>query len=382
MLAKTYEKGRFCGLAGRIFASFLSLCLLYVFPASEAEAQSNVCAQLSAELIRLQTGFSSGGNSKRARQYDQAIRNQTAQIVKTKKIAKRSGCLNKGIFSVNKNSQRCRRITNGIKKMNANLANLKRTRSKLGGGSSNVQGKRNKILRKMQKHRCNANQQQVANNQPVQKKSKRRTLLEQIFGVRTYGDDGRQRHGIAGDEELANRNNTFRTLCVRKTDGYYFPISFSTLRDRFEQDEQTCSQMCPNTEVGLYYHRMPVEDSEDMIAFGTEQPYAKEPFAFAYRKEFDRNNRCSYSTQADLENVDVNTEGTKEVSRVKTIGVPVWRIDPGLSPSSSNDKAVNFDLANAINYLDKKEEPHPSSEELLASNRKIRIVGPAFYPVQ
>src|SRR5262249_30316969 len=45
---------------------------------------------------------------------------------------------------------------------------------------------------------------------------------------------------------------TFRTVCVRTCDGFYFPISYSTSPDRFRDDEQACQRMCPATEVALY----------------------------------------------------------------------------------------------------------------------------------
>ena len=41
---------------------------------------------------------------------------------------------------------------------------------------------------------------------------------------------------------------TFRTICVRTCDGFYFPISYATSPDRFRDDEQTCQRMCPAAE--------------------------------------------------------------------------------------------------------------------------------------
>jgi hypothetical protein len=52
---------------------------------------------------------------------------------------------------------------------------------------------------------------------------------------------------------------TFRTVCVRTCDGFYFPISYTTSPDRFREDEQTCQRLCPAAEVSLYTYHNPGE---------------------------------------------------------------------------------------------------------------------------
>ena len=39
--------------------------------------------------------------------------------------------------------------------------------------------------------------------------------------------------------------DTYRTVCVRTCDGYYYPISFSTNASRFREDEMTCRDPAP-----------------------------------------------------------------------------------------------------------------------------------------
>ena len=36
--------------------------------------------------------------------------------------------------------------------------------------------------------------------------------------------------------------------CARSCDGYYFPISYSTVPSKFPEDEQLCRRLCPATE--------------------------------------------------------------------------------------------------------------------------------------
>ena len=79
-----------------------------------------------------------------------------------------------------------------------------------------------------------------------------------------------------------NGNGTVRTLCVRTCDGFYFPVSFSTTKDRFSKDTAACSALCPGAEAKLYYHSIPDEEPEQMVDL-TGNTYMSSPNAFKYR---------------------------------------------------------------------------------------------------
>ncbi len=64
---------------------------------------------------------------------------------------------------------------------------------------------------------------------------------------------------------------TYRTLCVRLCDGYYFPVSFSTLPNHFQRDAQLCQSQCA-APAELYYHQNPGGAVEQ--ALSVEQPAA------------------------------------------------------------------------------------------------------------
>lgn len=86
-------------------------------------------------------------------------------------------------------------------------------------------------------------------------------------------------------------SGTFRTVCVRSCDGYYFPISFSTTRDRLEADEAACQRMCPAGDVSLFYYARRGERPEQMVSIsGT--PYTTLENAFRYRSELDESCIC------------------------------------------------------------------------------------------
>lgn len=365
-------------LTARIFRPLGALALvapLLIAPV-EALAQSNLCNQLAAQLAAANSG-SGAAVSPRYRQYDDAVRQQRIQITKTQRIAKRAGCYRKTLFGATNRIGRCGRILDGIERMENNLAQLEEARQRYApAGSSN---ERQRIIRRMKLEGCISG----GNRQASTKPRKRRTLIEQIFGVRTYGDDGRRGvDDFGADLDLADRYGTYRTLCVRTCDGYYFPISFSTLPERFGIDEERCAAMCPGTDVSLYFHRMPAEDSEEMVSYPSQEPYAEKPFAFSYRKQVSPECRCRFSTANDVQNVDVeNSAEAREADDLPRVGLPVFRQDPALDPDTRESRVARLSFERLALLMKGEQE----DTELVAENqdgRRIRIVGPAFFPVQ
>lgn len=83
---------------------------------------------------------------------------------------------------------------------------------------------------------------------------------------------------------------TYRTVCVRLCDGFYFPISFAATRDRFARDEAACQSSCGSA-AKLYVYRNPGEDPDQMVDL-RGQPYAKLKTAFLYRTSYDESCKC------------------------------------------------------------------------------------------
>ena len=84
---------------------------------------------------------------------------------------------------------------------------------------------------------------------------------------------------------------TYRTLCVRLCDGYYFPVSFSTLPNHFQRDSDLCQSQCA-APAELYYHQNPGGAVEQMVSVGNQQPYTSLKSAWRYRKEFVQGCSC------------------------------------------------------------------------------------------
>ena len=83
---------------------------------------------------------------------------------------------------------------------------------------------------------------------------------------------------------------TYRTLCVRLCDGFYWPISYATTPEHFDNDRRKCESSC-GSPVQLYKYSNPGGDLEDMEDL-KGRPYSKLKTAFLYRTEYDASCKC------------------------------------------------------------------------------------------
>ena len=102
--------------------------------------------------------------------------------------------------------------------------------------------------------------------------------------------DSRSRDGLAYQRPDDMPFSTYRTMCVRLCDGFYFPVSFSTLPSKFREDEVKCQQQC-SAPAQLFVYRNNVEDVEQMVSLDG-RPYKDMPFAFRHRREYIKGCSC------------------------------------------------------------------------------------------
>ena len=119
--------------------------------------------------------------------------------------------------------------------------------------------------------------------------------FDQIFRGGPNNNEPGSRLGLeAPPREAGDRpkraSGTYRTLCVRVCDGFYFPISYSTSRDRFASDAKQCEHRCP-TRSRLFVHRNPGEDVDDMVDL-KGRLYRSLPTALLYRTQYVADCTC------------------------------------------------------------------------------------------
>lgn len=96
-----------------------------------------------------------------------------------------------------------------------------------------------------------------------------------------------------GLPEIAPRTEqggTYRTMCVRMCDGFYWPVSYATTRENFARDEAKCEKSC-GSPARLFVYRNPGGEPEDMKSIDGEL-YSKLPTAFLFRTKYLDQCRC------------------------------------------------------------------------------------------
>lgn len=327
----------------RRLAKSLLLGALGLALAEPALAQS--CYSMQAEMMQLRSRGAGGGDRDR---YDRAYREQADVIARTEARARDAGCFGSGFFLFRRTPDRsCNTLLPKIQEMQQNLARLDHMRRQRGGSAEMY---RMRELEGMMAARgCDIPRGTLYQARP--------------------NDDwffGRQRNWGGG---------TYRTLCVRSCDGYYFPISFSTTSDRLPDDAQTCAAMCPGAEAELYYYPNPGGGPEDMISI-TGIPYSTLPNAFKYRTSLDSSCTCKpaggYQVTAIAQSAPLSVAPIDAPVDL-TAPLPRPRPDPGEDPETLADRAGSF-----VPRVRAEDGDDGIPVATNASGQSIRVVGPAL----
>jgi hypothetical protein len=275
----------------------------------------------------------------------------------------------------NGRSAQCGPVNNQIQQMRANLdqitSNLERLRGG-GFGDSDRDNQRRSVLLALAQNNCGPQYANAVRGQG--------SFLDNLFGNNNPGNNP---GAPAGD--FGPQSGTYRTVCVRSCDGYYFPISFATVPARFADDEKTCKSLCPAAEATLFAYRNPGEDMTQAVSING-QPYSSSPNAFRYRQEFNPSCSCKApgQTWADaLKSIDdtaaaqqqgdiiVTEESAKKMSRAPTKPAPARR-GTASRATTATTAAAHDDPATTM----------ATSSGAASANKPIRTVGPTFIPAR
>lgn len=355
-------------------------------PQAQPQVQANpVCTRLEAQLQAFDRGNSDDARAAQVRKYEEAETNQQAEIDRQEATARRMGCQQNSFFVLFSGQQaQCAPVNAKIQQMRSNLEQIQSQLEQLRGPSEPDErnGQRRAILVALSQNNCGAQYQAaVASSQP-----RSGGLFDSLFGPKSVFTPDNQ-PGFAA-------NGTYRTICVRTCDGYYYPISYAASPARFAEDEKACKQSCPASEVSLYMYRNPGETVDQAVSI-TGAPYTALPTAFRYRQTVDPNCSCRHQGESwsqALKNVEdnpeqgdilVNEQRAKQLSqpRVDAQGKPI-KLDPRATarpdaktqPVTAAPKAPAAAPASAPTAeASAKEAPDKPDPK-----RKVRTVGPTF----
>jgi hypothetical protein len=348
----------------RIRSYALAVALLAATPAA---ADDSVCVGLEAQLAEIDRGPANGD----PRQFDGPIAQQQDQIDRAIAEAHRAGCMGGFLFFKPTPDPKCGQLMATIGKMQANLQRLAQQRAQMGGDPYTLASERSDVLRALSQNRCGGN---YAGDDSLQNDGG--GLFSALFG-----------RPPAQDEEPAPTDQgfgTYRTLCVRICDGFYFPISFSTVPGQFSADAATCQAMCPGAPVALYTHRNPGEDVDQMVSLDG-QPYTALPNAFRFRTQYDKTCTCHSTTvaapaftqfPADSGLSPITGAPIEATAAGPTPPLPNLRpTDAGEDPETLADRAGDL-VPGPVTPV--KPDAAPAADGS-AAPRTVRIVGPNYY---
>jgi hypothetical protein len=292
------------------------------------------------------------------------------------------GCNSSGFFSLfSGQSSQCGPINTQIEQMRSNLDQITGSLERLrGGGGYDRESQRRSVLTALVQNSCG---QQYANalNSGGGGGGGPGNFFSNLFGGgNNPGAAPGPGEPAAGPIDNGGASGTYRTVCVRSCDGFYFPISFATVPARFGDDDKTCKALCPAADASLFTYRNPGEDMNSAVSLNGK-PYSSIPNAFAYRQKFNPTCSCKAAGQtwADaLKNIDdkssaqqgditVTEENAKKISQSQAPTRPAPK--KGNAPASTAP-AANNDPSNAA----------PSSQT--TGNQGVRSVGPTFIPAR
>jgi hypothetical protein len=242
---------------------------------TQAPPQNPVCARLETQLASVERG---GGDPSRAtaiKRNEDNVNQLQANLDRMTAQSQRLGCQSAGIFSIfTPQPPQCSSLSSQIDQARTTLDRAMNDlqRSQAPGGND-LESQRQSVIAALAQNNCGP-QYRAAAGAP------QRGVFETIFGGANT-----QYNGVD-----VSQGGTFRTLCVRTCDGFYYPISFATSPSHFAEDEQTCRNTCPAAEVALYSHRT----NEDVRSAATAQGrrYTDLPNAFKYRQTYDATCSC------------------------------------------------------------------------------------------
>ncbi len=235
--------------------------------------RGSICLQLEQRLVDFQRGGGQSQNELPAienemRQADRTMRSSEAQL-------ERSDCYDYFLFSKSlRRSPRCVGLSNEVEASRRRLAELDTQRRQILGLGQRDRGYQDELIQELARNRCGPQYQQEAS---------RRQQSGNPFSS-LWQDEDSEKPG-RGNEFRSLPFATYRTVCVRLCDGYYFPIIFSTLENHFSRDIEACQSKCA-APVDLYYHQNPGGSMDQAVSVTDRRPYTSLKSAFRYRKEY------------------------------------------------------------------------------------------------
>jgi hypothetical protein len=318
-----------------------------------------VCVRLEAQLATIDRPNIDPVRAEQIKRYEDTANRQQGELDRLTAQARKMGCEGRGFFSLfGGQPAQCGPINTQMSQMRTNLDRVLGDLQKLQGNTADREGARLTVLASLGQNDCGPQYRQFANRGGG-------GFFDSLFGNTISSPSLPSPSSSSGD--------TYRTICVRTCDGYYFPVSYSTVPGKFAEDEQLCRRMCPASEVALYSHRNPGEDVSQAMSQGGN-PYSELPAAFAYRKALNPACSCKAAGQTWADALKQLDDSTLEQGDIVVTEEEARRLSRPLDakgrPITPKGPVSKAPLAAA------------APVETDPAKRAVRTVGPTFLPTR
>jgi hypothetical protein len=256
----------------RLLAMTAAACTLGA-AAAAAQPAPPACVALRSELARLNAA---AGPDPR---YRAAIERQRYELARAQNMARSMHCGGGGFLFGPSPAPECPDVEDRIAAMQQNLRAL----AGQGGGmvDPRLAARRDDVLAALQQNGCTGGATQPA------AAPRRRGLFDFLFGGGGGEQEAPPPNGpvTLPEQQAPPQSSTYRTVCVRLGDGFFYPISFATSRANFERDAAICQRTCPGTKAELFAYPNPGGSIADAVSVDG-QPYKGLPNAFLYQKKY------------------------------------------------------------------------------------------------
>ena len=342
----------------------MALCTLST---ADAQSANPACQRLEAQLTTLNQGNSDPARADQIRRTEDMVNRQQLEVDRLVAQSRRIGCENSGFFSIFSNPPpQCGGLNRQIDQQRLGLERMRAQLEQLNGGTTERAAQRQALLIALGDNGCGPQYRSAAIA------GQQGGFFDRLFGGNNSG-------GIFSTPQ-GPISGTFRTVCVRTCDGFYFPISYSTSPDHFRDDEQACQRMCPATEVALYTYHNPGEEMSQAVSLNGRL-YTELPTAFQYRKALSA--ACSCRRPGESWAQTLKSVGPDDTVVPGDVVVTEQHAKQLSQPRTGPDgKPLRPELRGTVSTTAPTAttpSPQPPAEADPAK-RTVRTVGPTFLP--
>ena len=194
----------------------------------------------------------------------------------------------------------CVQLDNEIESTRRAMANLRQQRDAINSSAAR-RGRRDDLVAELARNGCGENYTQ-------EYEAQRRRHSNSFFSLWEDEDSGDRGYSAPVPQQTLPFAS-YRTMCVRSCDGYYFPVSFATVSSHFKDDEAKCHSLCA-APTDLYIYRNPGEEVEQMVSLDG-RAYAQSKNAFKHRKTLVKGCSCK-AEEYSLQEINQSEQGGRK----------------------------------------------------------------------